>query len=72
MSRFLKEVDLPIVENKLCVEAFKNEVHTVNETNMVCAGYSDATKDACQGRSIIIFTSITHYVTSMCMLSLSR
>ncbi|XP_039618495.1 coagulation factor IX [Polypterus senegalus] len=46
-SRFLRRVNLPVVDQQACV-ATTTQVIT---DNMFCAGYLEETKDACQGDS---------------------
>ncbi|KAI9559690.1 hypothetical protein GHT06_013695 [Daphnia sinensis] len=48
----LQKVDLPIIENKVCQEWYKDEKKplTIVDTSM-CAGFEQGGKDACQGDS---------------------
>lgn len=45
----LQKVDLPIIENKVCQEWYKDEKKplTIVDTSM-CAGFEQGGKDACQ------------------------
>uniref|UniRef100_H2YJT8 Peptidase S1 domain-containing protein n=1 Tax=Ciona savignyi TaxID=51511 RepID=H2YJT8_CIOSA len=49
-SRTLREVDVPVVNTTRCVEAYRG-VHHVDGERMVCAGYEEGRKDACNGDS---------------------
>lgn len=45
----LQKVDLPILENKVCQQWYKDEKKTLTivDTSM-CAGYEEGGKDSCQ------------------------
>ncbi|XP_046572042.1 chymotrypsin A-like [Haliotis rubra] len=47
IQRYLQEVDVPIMNNKLCAYYMGSHIHASN----ICAGYSQGGKDACQGDS---------------------
>ncbi|XP_067654173.1 chymotrypsin A-like [Haliotis asinina] len=47
IQRYLQEVDVPIINNKLCAYYMGSHIHDSN----ICAGYSQGGKDACQGDS---------------------
>lgn len=46
-SRYLREVDVPIISNNMCHYYMGNTVYSSN----ICAGFSEGGKDACQGDS---------------------
>lgn len=43
----LQQVDIPIIDNSLCNEAYNGEIGS----GQVCAGYKQGTKDSCNGDS---------------------
>nr|XP_039268384.1 hemicentin-1-like [Styela clava] len=49
-AKYLQQVDLPIVDTKVCKKAYEGE-HDIVEDIMICAGYTEGGKDACQGDS---------------------
>ncbi|KAL4648481.1 coagulation factor X-like isoform X1 [Arapaima gigas] len=54
-SRFLRKVDLPVVDQKKCIQSTEQVI----TDNMFCAGYLDKQMDACSGDSGGPF--VTHY-----------
>lgn len=46
-TRWLRQVDVPIVENAVCNQSYFGDIHE----SQVCAGYKQGTKDSCNGDS---------------------
>ena len=43
----LQQVSVPVVSQDSCKKSYKNQIHD----SMICAGYAEGGKDACQGDS---------------------
>lgn len=66
LPRVVQQANVSIVDDEICRLAYDGFEHKMDPTTMICAGYKEGGKDACQGNLILVVTTI-FMTTVLCL-----